>query len=56
MITVALRTGLRMGELLGLRWVDVDLAAGRLMVRQSYVDGVFGTPKSGKSREMNGSM
>jgi len=52
MILVAIRTGLRQGELLGLRWVDVDLSAGRLMVRQNYVDGLFVTPKSGKPREV----
>ena len=52
MIIVALRTGLRRGELLGLRWEDVDLVRGRLFVQQSYVRGVFGTPKSGKPREV----
>jgi integrase len=52
MILVALRTGLRQGELLGLRWIDVDLSAGRLTVRQNYVDGSFVTPKSGKPREV----
>src|SRR4029077_19627910 len=52
MIIVALRTGLRRGELLGLRWEDVDLVSGRLYVRESYVRGVFGTPKSGKPREV----
>jgi integrase len=30
---VALATGMRQGELLALRWADVDLAAGRLAVR-----------------------
>jgi integrase len=30
-------TGLRRGELLGLRWSDVDLEAGRLTVRQQVV-------------------
>src|SRR5262249_44549841 len=52
MIFVAMRTGMRKGELLGLRWEDVDLSAGRINVRQNYVDGVFGLPKSGKSREI----
>ncbi len=33
---LALTTGMRRGELLGLRWQDVDLDAGRLMVRQAY--------------------
>jgi integrase len=52
MILVATRTGMRMGELLGLRWEDVDLSAGRINVRQSYVDGHFVLPKSGKPREI----
>jgi integrase len=52
MITVALRTGLRLGELLGLRWTDVDLDAGRLLVRQAVARGVVGTPKNGRSREV----
>lgn len=52
MILVALRTGLRFGELLALRWQDVDLVAGRIMVRQNWVNGQFGTPKSGHAREI----
>jgi integrase len=52
MILVAMRTGMRMGELLGLRWVDVDLSVGRIYVRQSYVKGHCGLPKSGKPREI----
>ncbi len=32
--TTALALGLRQGELLGLRWEDVDLAKGKLQVRQ----------------------
>jgi integrase len=52
MILVALRTGMRHGELIGLRWEDVDLVAGRIVVRQNIVDGNVGTPKSGKPREI----
>ena len=52
MILVALRTGMRMGELLALRWQDVDLVAGRITVRQNAVKGKIGTPKSGKAREI----
>ena len=52
MILVALRTGMRHGELIALRWQDVDLVAGRITVRQNCVGGVIGTPKSGKPREI----
>jgi len=45
----AAMTGLRQGELIGLRWRDVDWPAGRLRVRQSYVRGEFGSPKSKRS-------
>jgi integrase len=52
MLIIALRTGMRHGELLALRWQDVDLVAGRIVVRQNVVRGVIGTPKSGKPREI----
>jgi integrase len=42
-------TGLRQGELVALRWRDVDWTAGRIRVRQNYVLGEFGTPKSRRS-------
>ena len=52
MVLVALRTGLRQGELLGLQWADVDLVAGRLTVRRSRSRGHATTPKSGKARDI----
>jgi integrase len=45
----AAMTGLRQGELLALRWRDVDWSAQRVRVRQNYVLGEFGTPKSRRS-------
>ena len=45
----AAMTGLRQGELLALRWRDVDWTAGRLRVRRNFVRGEFGTPKSKRS-------
>lgn len=53
LITVALRTGLRLGELRALRWSDVDLARSRLVVRRAVARKVIGTPKSGKPREVD---
>lgn len=52
LILVALRTGLRHGELIALRWQDVDLVAGRLMVRQALSGKIIDTPKNGRSREV----
>jgi len=43
-------TGLRMGELLALRWRDVDFHGQTIRVRASYYNGVLTTPKSGKVR------
>jgi integrase len=45
----AAMTGLRQGELLALRWEDVDWRAGRIRVRRNYTRRRFGTPKSRRS-------
>lgn len=51
---VAATTGLRRGEVLGLRWADVDLDAGRLAIRQTLIlvrnELAFSTPKTAKGR------
>jgi integrase len=43
-------TGLRLGELLALRWRDVDFANSAMHVRQSFTNGRVDTPKSGQER------
>src|SRR4051812_44806731 len=45
-------TGLRRGELVALRWRDVDFTASRLRVTGSYAGGRLTTPKSGKVRSV----
>jgi integrase len=47
-IATTVRTGLRKGELLGLRWQDLDLQTRRLDVARSYRT----TPKSGHCRHL----
>jgi integrase len=52
MILVALRTGLRQGELLGLEWRDVDLGRRSLVVARSIVYGIVSSPKSNRIRQV----
>jgi integrase len=51
---LAAMTGMRRGEVLGLRWSDLDLDAARLSVRQALVavgyDVITSTPKSHNAR------
>jgi integrase len=45
-------TGLRMGELVALRWRDIDFPGAAVRVRASYAGGALTTPKSGKVRSV----
>jgi integrase len=52
---LALTTGMRQGELLGLKWADIDVNAGSLAVRRALqsqrgVGLVFTEPKTARSR------
>src|SRR5215212_7698551 len=48
--TLAVHTGMRPGELLALRWDDLDLEAASLQVNRALSDGEFTAPKASKSR------
>jgi len=50
MIMVGIKCGLRQGELLGLRWEDVDTKTGVIVVRQSIVRGRVKGTKSRRFR------
>jgi len=45
-------TGLRRGELIALRWREIDFDASTIRVRASFTHGVLTTPKSGKVRSV----
>jgi integrase len=45
-------SGLRRGELIALRWRDIDIEGSTIRVRASYSDGALATPKSGKVRSV----
>ena len=46
MVSLIAATGLRVGELLALRWGAIDLEIGTLAVRESVYEGTFQTPKT----------
>jgi integrase len=50
---VALKTGMRMGEIFALRWTDVDLEEAVVRVRRSYTGGQLGTPKNRERRDVD---
>lgn len=47
---LALHSGLRKGELLGLQWDSVDLESGTINVREQYSHGAVTTPKTAAGR------
>ena len=49
MVQLIAATGLRIGELLALRWSALDLDNGTLAVRESVFEGTFQAPKTAKA-------
>jgi len=52
MILLALKTGLRFGEIIALDWQDVDLERKMLSVSKSISKGLMGSTKSNRSRHI----
>jgi len=50
---IALKTGLRQGELAALIWRDVDLSAAVIRVRRSYTAGFLSSPKNHERRDVD---
>ena len=50
------RTGMRIGEALGLQWSDLDFAGRFISVKRSLVRGRISTPKNGKERRTDMSL
>lgn len=54
-ILLAVTTGMRSGEILALRWEDIDLASGTATIRRTMAQGrglYFKEPKTAKSRRL----
>jgi integrase len=52
MILVAMKTGMRLGELRALQFDDLDLVKGQIVVRHSVWKDQMGSPKNGRNREL----
>nr|MBA3640735.1 tyrosine-type recombinase/integrase [Acidobacteriota bacterium] len=50
---LTLRTGLRLGEQIGLQWSDIDWNGQFLLVQGNVVRGVLTTPKSHQCRRVD---
>jgi len=51
-VMVAILSGLRIGEILALRWKRVDLLRGTMEVAETFSDGRFGSPKTRTSQRI----
>ncbi len=47
------RTGIRPGEARALQWGDLNLAEGRARIRRTLSEGISGTPKSNRPRDVD---
>ncbi|MFC1591971.1 tyrosine-type recombinase/integrase [Thermodesulfobacteriota bacterium] len=49
----AFRTGMRLGELLGLHWADIDWHGQFIRLERTFKGGRLGSPKNGKVRRVD---
>lgn len=49
-LTTAFFTGMRTGELMALKWEDINFVSNKIHVRRSIRQGIEGTTKNGKDR------
>ncbi len=52
-LLTAVRTGLRLGELIGLRWGDLDFHGRFIEVKRQWTRGAYAPTKSGKMRRVD---
>jgi integrase len=53
LVSLLARTGVRLGEALGLQWGDLDFHNRFIEVRRTFSNGRVSTPKSGKGRRVD---
>jgi integrase len=51
-VSIGVLTGMRIGEILALRWKRVDLLRGMVEVAENYSSGEFGSPKTKSSQRV----
>lgn len=49
-VVIAVLTGMRIGEILALRWKYLDLMRGSIQIRETVSEGLFGSPKTRSGR------
>ncbi|MGE0825512.1 MAG: tyrosine-type recombinase/integrase [Candidatus Binatia bacterium] len=55
-LSLLIRTGIRMGEAIGLQWGDLDFQGRFISIQRTLSHGKLTTPKSGKSRRVDMSL
>ena len=56
MVLTLARTGMRLGEVLGLQWGDIDFNSRFITIQRGLSKGKVGTPKNGKIRKVDMSL